>query len=163
MPCSNSELWQPTCLGNFGDGDLSLLDTLTPKSPVQILVLCERNCGQQEIENLLSPGDYQLIFVDRPADAFEILGQKPIHLIVSGVHQEESNSYDFLNRVKASPHWKEIPFVFLSLKRTQLANQVDHALELAAKALGATKYVSVDALTAAEIQAEIARCLTLAV
>jgi len=143
---------------------LSLLDSLTPKkSPAQILVLCERNCGQQEIEDLLSPGDYQLIFADRPADAFEILGQKPIHLIVSGVHQEESNSYDFLNRVKASPHWKEIPFVFLSLKRSQLANHVDHALELAAKALGATKYVSVDALTAAEVQAEIDRCLTIAV
>ena len=131
--------------------------------PAQVLVLCERNCGQQEIEDLLSPGDYRLIFADRPADAFEILGQEPIHLIVSGVHQEESNSYEFLNRVKASPHWKEIPFVFLSLKRSQLANQVDHALELAAKALGATKYVSVEAFSKAEIQAEIARCLTIVV
>jgi CheY-like chemotaxis protein len=143
-------------------GHLSLVHTFTPKKcRTQILVLCERNCGQREIEDLLSPGDYQLNFADRPCDAFEILGQKPIHLIVSGVHQEESNSYEFLNRVKASPNWKEIPFVFLSLKRSQLANHVDHALALAAKALGATKYVSVDALSAAEIQAEIARCLTI--
>ena len=139
-----------------------MLDTLTQQtSPVQILVLCERNCGQQEIEDLLSPGDYQLILVDRPCDAFAILGQKPIHLIVSGVHQEESNSYEFLNSIKASPVWQTIPFVFLSLKRSHLANQVDHALELAAKALGATKYVSVDALSAAEVQAEIAGCLAM--
>ena len=141
-------------------GNFPLADTLTVNQEIsQILVLCEPNCGQSEIENLLSGRGYRLIFADRLSDAFDILGQESIQLIVSGVHLERNDSYEFLNRVKASPNWKEIPFVFLCLKQTQLASYVDHALELAAKALGATKYVSVETCSKAEIQAEIANCL----
>lgn len=143
-------------------GDYPLSETRTANQELsRILVLCEPNCGQSEIRNLLSSGDYSLIFAHRLSEAFEILGHEPIDLIVSGVHLEESDSYEFLNRVKASADWREIPFVFLCLKQTQLATYVDHALELAAKALGATKYVSVETCSKDEIQAEIASCLRL--
>jgi response regulator RpfG family c-di-GMP phosphodiesterase len=139
---------------------VALLDSLrVNRKTRQILVLCEPNCGQSEIRNLLVSGDYHLIFANCLSEAFEILGNEPIQLIVSGVHLEDGDSYEFLNVVKASPNWREIPFVFLCLKRTQVANYVDHALELAAKALGATRYVSVDAHSRAEIRAEIASYL----
>ena len=129
-------------------------------SQANLLVLCEQDGGEREITNLLSGFDYRLFFAYRLADAFEILSREPIQLIVSGVHLEDSDSYEFLNRVKASPSWKQIPFVFLCLKRTQIASYVDNALALAAKALGASKYVSLDRHNRGEIQSEIASCLT---
>lgn len=138
-----------------------LVDSLSASNAqANVLVLCEPDGGEAEILNLLSFADYRLFFAYGLAEAFEILSREPIQLIVSAVHLEDSDSYEFLNRVKTSPRWQEIPFVFLCLKRTQIASYVDHVLALAAKALGASMYASLDKHNRGKIQSDIASCLT---
>jgi CheY-like chemotaxis protein len=125
----------------------------------QILVLCEPNDGQREIMSMLTAFEHRCLFVDRLSEAYEILEQEQIELIISAVHLEKSDTYEFLTRVKTSNQWKEIPFVFLCLPGTKVARHINHTLKMAAKALGASKYLSLENHNIAWVQEEIASCL----
>lgn len=126
----------------------------------RILVLCEPNEeGQSQIVSLLTDLNKRLFLAQRADQALEILWHEEIHLIVSAVHLEESDAYDFLTTVKGDMRLHEIPFVFICLPGTQVARHINHTLELAANALGATKYLSTEEKSKALIQEEILSCL----
>jgi len=132
--------------------------SIFPDKTRYILVLFERASDLSQIKRILSNPFYAYYAVNSMQSAFEHLQHRKIDLVISGVHLENTDSYEFLNRVKADERLRSIPFVFVSLRRSDVARCVDHGLSLAARALGAARYLSIDTCSPQEIQTEISSC-----
>jgi CheY-like chemotaxis protein len=134
--------------------------SIFPDKTRYILVLFERNSDLAQIKGILSNPFYAYQPVNSMQSALELLQRRRIDMVISGVHLENTDSYEFLNRVKADERLKMIPFVFVSLRRSDVARCVDHGLSLAARALGASRYLSIDINSPPEIRNEIADCFS---
>jgi len=132
--------------------------SIFPDKTKYILVLFERTSDLSQIKRMLANPFYAYYAVNSMQSAFELLHHRRIDLIISGVHLENTDSYEFLNRVKADEGLRSIPFVFVSLRRSDVARCVDHGLSLAARALGAARYLSIDTSSPVEIQKEVSSC-----
>jgi CheY-like chemotaxis protein len=82
------------------------------------------------------------------SNAIEILRSEQTNLIIADirVHDAESDFasvFDFMRWVKGDPIACSIPFVCLSSKLAEFEYQAD-ALRIAARSLGAAKYLSLD-------------------
>jgi len=132
--------------------------SIFPDKTRYILVLFERTSDLSQIKGILSNPFYAYHAVNSMQSALEVLQRKRIDMIVSGVHLENTDSYEFLNRIKADEKLKSIPFVFVSLRRSDVARCVDHGLSLAARALGANRYLSIDTHSPPEMRTEIGNC-----
>jgi CheY-like chemotaxis protein len=132
--------------------------SIFPDKTRYILVLFERTSDLAQIKGILSNPFYAYQSVNSMQSAMELLQRKRIDMVISGVHLENTDSYEFLNRVKADERLRSVPFVFVSLRRSDVARCVDHGLSLAARALGAARYLSIDIHSPPEIRAEISNC-----
>jgi CheY-like chemotaxis protein len=132
--------------------------SIFPDKTRYILVLFERTSDLAQIKRILANPFYAYYAVNSMQNAFDLLQHRRIDLVISGVHLENTDSYEFLNRVKADEKLRHIPFVFVTLRRSDVARCVDHGLSLAARALGAAKYLSIDTNSPQMIQAEISSC-----
>jgi CheY-like chemotaxis protein len=129
--------------------------SIFPSKTRHILVLFERTSDIAQVKGILSNPFYAYYAANSIPSAFEILQRKQVDMVIAGVHLEYSDSYEFLNRMKADEQLRPIPFVFVSLRRSDVARCVDHGLSLAARALGAARYLSIDFNSRVEIQTEI--------
>jgi CheY-like chemotaxis protein len=129
--------------------------SIFPSKTRHILMLFERTSDIAQVKGILSNPFYAYYAANSIPGALEILQRKRVDMVISGVHLEYTDSYEFLNRMKADEQLRTIPFVFISLRRSDVARCVDHGLSLAARALGAARYLSIDFNPPAEIQAEI--------
>jgi CheY-like chemotaxis protein len=121
----------------------------------QILVLFERPSDFAQIQGILANPFFSYFNARTAAEAFHVLQKERIDMIVAAVHLENTDTYEFLNRMQMDASWRSIPFVFLSLRRSELARYIDHGLSLAAQALGAAGYLSIDDKSPHEIRTQI--------
>jgi len=121
----------------------------------QILVLFERPSDFAQIQGILANPFFVYFNARTAAEAFHVLQRERIDMIVAAVHLENTDTYEFLNRMQLDASWRNIPFVFLSLRRSELARYIDHGLSLAAQALGAAGYLSIDEKSPQEIRSQI--------
>ncbi len=124
----------------------------------EILILYERASDVGQIRRMLANPFFNYTAVRSMQEAFQLLHQKRVDMVISGVHLEDTDTYEFLNRFKADRFLKKIPFVFLCLRRTEMARYVDHGLALAARALGATLYLSIDHDSPIKIKESVESC-----
>lgn len=120
---------------------------------IRVLVLQEK---QENIANIeLSLPDCDLIHVGTVDEAMDRL-TSDVDLIVSAVHLEHDGSvFDFLKLAKGNPETNHIPFVFYCSQSSKFARSVRDGLQIAARAIGADKYVTMELFDSLELRDEL--------
>lgn len=113
---------------------------------------------QEKVENIAnirtSLPDCELVFVKTIEEAMPLLG-KDLHLIISAVHLEHDGSvFDLLKLAKGNPSTSHIPFVFYCSQSSMFARSVRDGLQIAARALGADKYITMELFDVEELRGE---------
>lgn len=110
---------------------------------LKVLVLQEKAENVFNIREALPGCEIQLF--DHVNQAIQAIGRTDFDLIVSAVHLEHDGSvFDFLKTVKTNIRFHHIPFVFYCSKSSTFARSVRHGLQIAACALGAEKYITME-------------------
>jgi CheY-like chemotaxis protein len=74
-----------------------------------------------------------------------IVQSQPVDLIISDVHLENGGSvFDFLSWIRKNRSTINTPFVLFSLEPTAMAQVVEHGVRIAARSLGAARYITMD-------------------
>lgn len=133
-----------------------------------IIALLEHDNHAQQIRKSLQDAGHDVAIVDCFSKAKLILEGRCIDataaatcdLIISEVHLENGGSiFDFLKWVKAHPRLCAVPFVLLSLEPTDLAKYLSDGVQIAARLLGASKYISMIEFDAAVLHEELSELL----
>lgn len=78
-------------------------------------------------------------------EAIPLLEHRYFDLIISAVHLEYDGSvFDFLKFAKGNPRSSSVPFVFYCCQSSTFARSVRDGLQIAARALGADKYITME-------------------
>jgi CheY-like chemotaxis protein len=110
---------------------------------LKVLVLQEKAENVFNIREALPDCEIQLF--DHVSQAIQAINREDFDLIVSAVHLEHDGSvFDFLKTVKTNIRFHHIPFVFYCSKSSTFARSVRHGLQIAAHALGAEKYITME-------------------
>jgi hypothetical protein len=88
--------------------------------------------------------DRSLHFAETIEAAKLELVQRPFHLIVVGLHFDESRLFKLLDFVRANSRFSEIPVVCVQTRPTVLPPELYGAVENAMKLVGATAFVQID-------------------
>jgi|JI10StandDraft_1071094.scaffolds.fasta_scaffold00004_134 CheY-like chemotaxis protein len=110
------------------------------------IALLENKKNAKQVTACLAQCGHETIVVDSFAKAKDLLLTQPCGLIISDVHLENGGSvFDFLRWVKDSPApLNTIPFVLLSVEPTKRAKYLGEGVRMAARHLGAAKYISME-------------------
>ncbi|MBX9669929.1 MAG: hypothetical protein K2X93_20065 [Candidatus Obscuribacterales bacterium] len=120
---------------------------------IRVLVLQEKPENIANIE--LSLPDCDLAHVGTVDEALDRLNSE-VDLIVSAVHLEHDGSvFDFLKLAKENPETSHIPFVFYCSQSSRFARSVRDGLQIAARAIGADKYVTMETFNYMELRDEL--------
>ncbi|HEY9790221.1 MAG TPA: hypothetical protein V6D22_07475 [Candidatus Obscuribacterales bacterium] len=106
----------------------------------QILILEEEAGPAMPLRNSLQC-HHQLHFVDDSLDAMRLLRTEKIDLIISRVHLDNSNLFEFIKTAKREPSTRNIPFLCFCEEETNAAKFLDGHVEHAAILCGADKYL----------------------
>ncbi len=85
-----------------------------PAKRATILVVDDSAVNLSLIRSTLEPFGYEVIAVQRPAEAAEIARRHSFDLILSDLHMPEQSGLEFLRRMKADPQLRSIPFLLFS-------------------------------------------------
>ena len=111
----------------------------------QILVLFESSEGYQPVVECLSLAGYSVVVARSYSAAMAIVRSKSVDLIISDVHLENGGSvFDFLSWIRHNRSTENTPFVLFSLEPTPMAKVVEHGVKIAARALKASKFISME-------------------
>lgn len=114
-----------------------------------ILILQEGTGALEELQRSLAV--HHLLFVPTAEEAMTTLGSgSPVDLIITRVHLEESNPFQFLHLVKGDARYAHIPIVCFSGRLTEQARLLDPTLAQSALVVGADSYVSLEDFCSAE-------------
>lgn len=91
-----------------------------------ILILQERPAPDTALRRSLQIY-HHLIVVGTAEDAFKVLQTRSVDLIISSVHLEHSDVFDFLKKVKQNANTSHIPFVCFCSSLSRVAS-LQHAL-----------------------------------
>jgi CheY-like chemotaxis protein len=117
----------------------------------RVLVLQEKPENIRNIQDALP--DCETVVVDTVDKAEHLLSVGAYHLIVSAVHLEYDGSvFDFLKSAKQRPSTKGVPFVFYCSQSSTFARSVRDGLQIAARALGAEKYITMELHNSEELR-----------
>ncbi|MDR3614210.1 MAG: hypothetical protein P4L53_11660 [Candidatus Obscuribacterales bacterium] len=125
----------------------------------RILILQEMEQNIDNLKEALEPHGHKLFIKQRELAALDTLKHEPIDLIIAAVYLRESDVFDFLKAVKAQDSTHEIPFVFYCSAISTFAKSVRGGLKIAAKAMGADLYVTMEEFDAVELCRQIEECL----
>jgi CheY-like chemotaxis protein len=118
----------------------------------RVLVLQEKSDNIANIQASLP--DCQLLHVRTVDEATELIF-RGVDMIISAVHLEHDGSvFDLLKLAKADERTKDIPFVFYCSQSSAFARSVRDGLQIAARALGADKYITMEEYDAKELRDE---------
>lgn len=106
----------------------------------KILVVQEIRKNSVRLHDALP--EHEILDFDRATEAMNYLRSSAVDMIISAVHLDESNVFDFLQWVKGDPNHRDVPFVFFCAEPTEVARYVSAAIISAARVLGATKYIT---------------------
>jgi CheY-like chemotaxis protein len=119
----------------------------------RVLVLQEKPENIRNIQEALP--DCETVVVRTVDKAFDCLNQGVYHLIISAVHLEYDGSvFDFLKLAKGHPSTRDVPFVFYCSQSSTFARSVRDGLQIAARALGAEKYITMEMFDVDDLRAE---------
>jgi CheY-like chemotaxis protein len=117
----------------------------------RVLVLQEKPENIANIQDALP--DCELVVVNTVDKAYERLSHGVYHLIISAVHLEYDGSvFDFLKLAKGHPTTRNVPFVFYCSQSSTFARSVRDGLQIAARALGAEKYITMELYDCCELR-----------
>jgi PleD family two-component response regulator len=117
--------------------------TLEVISMAHIMILKERTTNMDALRNSLQP-HHKLFFAADIATAMQVLQCQEIDLIVSAVHTENANVFEFIRSIRSDSYLFAIPLICFCGDETEMAAYLDRTLARAALLCGADKYVCVD-------------------
>lgn len=121
-----------------------------------ILALLEGEDNTNKVKSCLEDAGHEVFVVDTFAKAVILLSSQKIDLIISDVHLENGGSvFDFLRLVKKGERTCVIPFVLFSLQPTPTAKYLADGVRMAARSLGAVKYIEMETFDAREFREQI--------
>jgi SpoU rRNA methylase family enzyme len=85
------------------------------------------------------PG-HELVFVRTLVDAIRALRAQAFHLVVIGMHFDDSRMFELLQYVRGLPAYKEVPVVCVQCLEIGLSEAVLKNMDEAVKALGGTAF-----------------------
>lgn len=104
--------------------------------------------------------EFNLLICHTFQEAEALLG-KDIHLVACGVHFDQGRMFDLLQRVRNTPHLREIPFLLALGRGTKYSAAILQGIDSAARLLGATAFINmlelVDGLGKEEAYEDIRR------
>jgi len=86
------------------------------------------------------PG-HELVFVRNLPQALRALRHDSFHMILIGMHFDESRMFDLLQYVRAMPTCKDVPIICVQCLEVGLPDAVLKNIDDAVKALGGTAFV----------------------
>lgn len=127
----------------------------------KVLVLFESEVGSRPVVECLSLAGYFVIVSRNYSEAMAIVKSQPVDLIISDVHLENGGSvFDFLSWIRHNQLTKNTPFVLFSLEPTAMAKVVEHGVKIAARALKASKFISMEIFDGEELCQQIVSILS---
>jgi hypothetical protein len=111
---------------------------------------------QEKLENIrnikASLPECELLYVRTIDQAMPLL-KNDLDLIISAVHLEYDGSvFDLLKLAKANPATSHVPFVFYCSQSSTFARSVRDGLQIASRALGADKYITMEDFDVKELR-----------
>jgi CheY-like chemotaxis protein len=126
----------------------------------RILALIEHPEHVAEVKRCLRYAGNEVCLVDSFTKAIAILKNHSFDLIISDVHLENDGSvFDFLKWIKNDRRSRRSPFVLFSLEPSDLAKYFADGVSIAARCLGAAKYISMEKFDPSLLNEEIAELL----
>lgn len=129
---------------------------------ILIMALLEHPERVTEVtECLVVRGHHELCVVSTFERAKATLKDHAFDLIISDVHLENGGSvFDFLRWAKTHAQVRKIPFVLLSVAPSEPAKFMADGVRMAARALGASRYITMDTFDADILISELSELLT---
>ncbi len=120
----------------------------------------EHSLQVEQVQKCFEKGGYETSMVDSFSKAIELLKTKNFDLIISDVHLENGGSvFDFLKWARKNFVCKSTPFVLYSLEPSPTAKYLADGVRMAAKVLGAQKYISMENFDSHRLLSEMAELL----
>jgi CheY-like chemotaxis protein len=119
---------------------------------VRILVLQEIEGNRERLHSALNPLGFEIISFDSQPLAIEYLNSNQVDMIVSAVHLQSGNVFDFLKWVRGDSLNGTAKFVFFCAEPSELAKHVWPAVQTAALSLGADQYIAMDSFNEHELR-----------
>jgi DNA-binding response OmpR family regulator len=100
------------------------------KTGASILIVDDEPRLQDSIRTALEAAEYNVLTANDGVEALSVLQSHPVDLILADVAMPRMNGYQLYERVRESPHWTVIPFIFLTARA--LDSDVRYGKELGA-------------------------------
>lgn len=127
----------------------------------RIVVLQEIQANMKRVRRSLEPIGHQVIGFSSQPVAVAYLKDEKVDLIISAVHLDEGNVFDFLKWSRSHPTNQTTPFVFFCAEPTEFGKHVFGAVKTAGELLGVSKYILMDTFDTIQFRCEIAKLLAL--
>jgi len=122
----------------------------------RILALLEHPEPLKKVIASLEPFGHEVFPASNFHDAMEILRHRDADLIIADVHLQNGGSvFDFMRWVKGDPHMKAIPFVCFSSEPVEVPKYLADGVRMAARAMGAVKYMTMEKFDPIQFRNEI--------
>lgn len=80
----------------------------------RILVVDDVETNRYVLRNIITDMGYMPILAENGVQALKIVQRIPVQLILSDIAMPEMDGYEFCKLMKADPHYRNIPFIFIS-------------------------------------------------
>lgn len=122
----------------------------------RILTLLERPEVMVNVVGTLEHYGYQVYQATKFQDAMDILKQHEVDMIIADVHLQNGGSiFDFLRWVKGDPNMRDVPFICFSTEPQEVAKYLSDGVRIAARALGAARYITMEKFDEVEFRSEL--------
>ena len=109
----------------------------------KILALKERPEYARSFKQMVEAHGYEILLVDTVEEALAALrADDDIDLVIVSVHLEDDNVFDLLRVMRQDDALKLIPIICLNICPDRFAVYINDSLEVAAKELGADKFIT---------------------
>jgi CheY-like chemotaxis protein len=122
----------------------------------RILALLEHPEAMELVADSLEHFGHVVYRADKFQEAMELLRQREVDMIIGDVHLQNGGSiFDFLRWVKGDPHMRAVPFVCFSTEPPEVPKYLSDGVRTAARALGASRYMTMEHFDRRAFMAEI--------
>jgi CheY-like chemotaxis protein len=127
----------------------------------RIVVLQEIQANMKRVRRSLEPVGHLVIGFSSQPVAVSFLKNEKVDLIISAVHLDEGNVFDFLKWSRSYPTNQSTPFVFFCAEPNQYGKHVFGAVKSAGELLGVSKYILMETFDTIQFRCEVAKLLAL--
>jgi len=126
----------------------------------KILALKERPEYARSFRDMIEPHGYQVVIATTVEAALELLREDDeIDMVIAAVHLEEGNVFDLIREIRRDDDLKRIPIVCLNINPGRCANYLNDSLEVASKALGADRFITMQHYDSEELWKQLDKML----